>query len=356
MNRSHATFVHWGMDQPTPFVLRTCLFCHAPFPANDALETLPVGKRIAFDPARGRLWLVCTTCQRWTLAPMDDRWEALEELDRATTDRARLLRQTENIALLQLGEITLVRVGRANRAEEAWWRFGQVFERRRKNYRALTYVGVGAVGAAWLGGMMGGVGVFGGWWMIRGVAKRFPDLGRRVRFGRFAWQGEARCPDCGSTLRRLPYRSREHIQLSTVDGGVEVGYRCLNCWRKPESRGFTLRGAAADSAMRRVLAYHHFSGATESEVRDATSQIESRGSAEAFTRATIAHGLRLGNLHHTGSIALEIAFNEDVERRLLEMEVQDLEARWREEEELAAIVDGELTPMSLLQSVARRLT
>jgi len=41
---------------------------------------------------------------------------------------------------------------------------------------------------------------------------------------------------------------------------------------------------------------------------------------------------------------LEIALNADVERRLLEMELEELEGRWREEEQIAAIADGILTP------------
>ena len=49
----------------------TCLFCDAPFGANEALETLPVGRRIAFDPAKGRLWVVCRRCERWNLTPLE---------------------------------------------------------------------------------------------------------------------------------------------------------------------------------------------------------------------------------------------------------------------------------------------
>lgn len=44
-------------------------------------------------------------------------------------------------------------------------------------------------------------------------------------------------------------------------------------------------------------------------------------------------------------LALEIALNDDAERRLMLMEIEAIEARWREEEEIAAIIDGELTPL-----------
>ncbi len=61
----------------------------------------------------------------------------------------------------------------------------------------------------------------------------------------------------------------------------------------------------------------------------------------------------IGALPRTEAIALEIAVNEDTERRLLELELEELERRWREEEEIAAIVDRELTPVAGFQRLLR---
>ena len=69
----------------------------------------------------------------------------------------------------------------------------------------------------------------------------------------------------------------------------------------------------------------------------------------------VRKGTRLGNLPRTGTIALEIAASEDAERRLLELELASLEAHWKREEELAAIIDGELTPMPLLETLRRKV-
>ena len=60
----------------------TCLFCHARLGANQAIEKFPVGRRLAFDAARGRLWVVCAGCGRWNLSPWDERWEAIEQCER----------------------------------------------------------------------------------------------------------------------------------------------------------------------------------------------------------------------------------------------------------------------------------
>ena len=68
-----------------------------------------------------------------------------EELEKIVKDRARLLSQTDNIALLRSGQLEIVRVGRANLAEQSWWRYGRELAKRRKNYKTLSTAG--AIGA-----------------------------------------------------------------------------------------------------------------------------------------------------------------------------------------------------------------
>src|SRR5512134_1723806 len=122
-----------------------CLFCHAALPANDLVEHYPHGRRLAFDPGRGRLWAVCSACQRWNLAPIEERWEALEELDRLVTDQGKLLSKTDNIALIRAGEIDVVRVGQSTKlVEEAWWRYGRELRERRSHHSKLSWIEMGA--------------------------------------------------------------------------------------------------------------------------------------------------------------------------------------------------------------------
>ncbi len=64
----------------------TCLFCHTDLGANDDVEACPVGRRLAFDPAKGRLWVVCTFCGRWNLTPLEERWEAVERCEQLYRD------------------------------------------------------------------------------------------------------------------------------------------------------------------------------------------------------------------------------------------------------------------------------
>ena len=108
----------------------TCVHCLAPLGHNDAVERFPVARRIAFDGVRGRLWAVCATCGRWNLAPLAERWEAIEECERlyrATHQRY----GTDHIGLALLADGTeLVRVGLALRPEMAAWRYGARLLRR----------------------------------------------------------------------------------------------------------------------------------------------------------------------------------------------------------------------------------
>jgi hypothetical protein len=315
-----------------------CIFCHAPFPENRSLEHLRRGRRIAFDPARGRLWTVCGACGRWTLAPIEERWEALEELDRLARDRARVLSSTDNVALLRTEELELVRVGRAERAEEAWWRYGRELLGRRRRANVLKGVEmaalIGVAAATW--GMLG--------WFGSGV---LADVVRWNRFGSMAIRGRSECPVCGGVSTGVKFSDAGSIVL--VPGGEgqapSLFHRCVRCGRRDGS-GHLMAGTAAEHALRRILAHRHFGGASEGRIRAATHAIDQAGSSGALATKLAGERLSLYALERsrrTEAVALEIALADETERRLLEMELWELERRWKEEEEIAAIVDRELS-------------
>ncbi|MDX1492452.1 MAG: hypothetical protein R3253_00155 [Longimicrobiales bacterium] len=335
-----------------------CLVCATPFEPNQELEHASHGRRLAFDPARGRLWVVCRTCRRWSLIPIEERWEALDELEKLAVDKARLLSQTDNIALLKHGPLELVRVGRAERTEEAWWRYGRELASRRQNWNKLGLAGTVAAGAVVAGGWAaGGISMFGVWLVMGHGSETLRDGARWLRFGSSAWRGERACASCGYVFRALPYRDRASLGLfpSADDGQVELICRCPRCGHYRDA-GLHLTGDEADRTLRRVLAYHHFAGASEKRVFKASRLIQEAGSPQDLARIVIRDGKRLGDLQRTGGIALEIAANEATEERLLEAELAELEAHWKREEELASIIDGELTPLPLLEQMRRMVT
>src|SRR5439155_9555245 len=120
----------------------TCVFCQRPLGRNETFESFPVGRRLAFDPNKGRLWVVCPHCERWNLTPLEERWEVIEraeELYRATRRRV----ATGHIGLGKLNDRTeLVRIGEPLRPEFAAWRYGDQFGRRRRRQMLIAGAGV----------------------------------------------------------------------------------------------------------------------------------------------------------------------------------------------------------------------
>jgi hypothetical protein len=342
-------------------MLKRCLVCSAPFPDEQVLDHLPRGERVAYDAERGRLWLVCTACRRWSLIPLEARWEALEELERAVTDRGRVLSSTDRIALVKVGPLEVVRVGGANRTEEAWWRYGRELVTRRRKYTKLSTVAAVGTGAVLVGGWAtGGVGMFGAWMLWNHAPDGIKKGARWLRFGSTAWRGEATCRECGHRLVKVPFKESGRLFLVPGDGGAGAGpaqvvYRCPRCARH-DAGGIALPTDAGERVLKRVLAHKHFAGATERRVKSATRLIEEAGSPGQLTRILVKGGRRLDDLQRTGAIALEIAANESSEERLLELELSELEAVWRQEEELARIIDGELTPLPLLEQLRRKVS
>ena len=316
-----------------------CLFCHASLPENDTFEGLVTGKGFAFDSARGRLWVICGPCRRWNLIPIESRWENLEALEKIARDEARLLLQTDNIALLRVGEVELVRVGQAHLPEEAWWRYGRELTSRRARFRRLSITMGALTGAVALGGFTVGIGVLG----VLGLGPVLQTIAREVKFGPTAWRGTATCSNCGSVLREIQFQNTNRVVLAQQQNGFELRYRCQRCQIDTLNAGHRLSGISAEHLLRRILAYRHYEGANESQVKASTAVIEEIGSARDLTQRLALQRIHLGELPRPYALALEIAINDETERRLLELEAAELEARWREEEELAAIVDEELT-------------
>jgi hypothetical protein len=107
----------------------TCIFCNDDLGTNETIEHFPIGKRLAFDASKGRLWVVCHHCGRWNLSPLEERWEAIEEAERAF--RGTFVRvSTDNIGLARLSSgLELLRVGAPLRPEFAAWRYGRTSAR-----------------------------------------------------------------------------------------------------------------------------------------------------------------------------------------------------------------------------------
>ena len=113
----------------------TCLRCDRPFGRNTEIPHFGVGRRVAFDTGKGRLWTICTRCGQWNLAPLEERWEALAECERlATTADAHVSGGALGLARTQSG-LELLRVGGMATEDIATWRYGRRVRARQR--RAL---------------------------------------------------------------------------------------------------------------------------------------------------------------------------------------------------------------------------
>ena len=312
----------------------TCIFCHAALEANDTIEHFPVGRRLAFDPERGRLWVICRRCRQWNLTPTEERWEAIEECERFYRD-TRLRVSTDQIGLARLASgVELVRIGRPERPEFAAWRYGDQLGRRRRSAFIKVGVGLGALGAVVVGGAIAGVGIGGFGWLIGQAGERIVGGSPNRIVARVD------VPGVGDVTVRGKHVS--HVQLLSGEAGWEVGL-------PHQKRIVTLHGDDAVRVLGKLLPESNRFGGTKERVAEAVALLERESNPLRFIdvvarQATSRARPQLGALPEATRHALEMAAHEDTERRALEGELALLEQAWKEAEEVAAIADNMFLP------------
>lgn len=328
----------------------TCLFCHADLGTNEVVERFPIGRRLAFDSAKGRLWVVCRRCERWNLTPLEERWEAIDDCERLFSF-TRLRVSTDNIGLARLREgLELVRVGSALRPEFAAWRYGDQFGKRRRRHVLYSVAGTAAfAGIVFVGPSMGFIagGGWGTWQGLNALVDLYQKRRPRLRLA---------LPDGGGlvTLRK------SHLEHSELTRDVEKGWllrlsydpRSSVSWRT----NYEMTEIRGDAAMRlagQLLPKINASGANAKQVREAVELIGHYPGPDQLFRAQARETRRIGRRVASAIIAkfppyvrlaLEMASHEDQERRALEGELALLEAAWRQAEEVAKIADDLFLP------------
>ena len=354
---------------------RTCLFCNAGLGANDALEPFPIGRRVAFDPRRGRLWAICTRCHQWNLAPLEERWEAVDECERLFR-LTRLRMSTENIGLARLREgLELVRIGPALRPEIAAWRYGDQIAQR----QSVIMRGTGALLRA--GARVSEVARH----LVRDARAststgedpltrmRLHRLRRRVLDVTTDTEGRPVILRYGDLLHASLLRPEPHAPwrlLVTHQGGIS-----------------TLSGEPALRTAGKLFAAINIYGGTPEDIAYASAKVEDAGNESSYFARVFAIAMRtswgrypdapvstdverpisvaerlalyVSNRSFWGRggvgsepatellalplvdrLALEMAAHEESERRAMTGELAQLEAAWRGAEEIAEIADA----------------
>ena len=345
-----------------------CLFCSASLGRNEVIEHFPVGRRLAFDAARGRLWVVCEQCERWNLTPLEERWEAIEECERLFRD-TRLRVSTEHIGLARLPEgLALVRIGNPQRPEIAAWRYGDQFGRRRR--RQLVTVGAVAAagGVALAGSVASGLGIITAYQIGR-VWWKFSKRGNPLRT-------VARIRDAHGTLYNIRRKDLLRSRLM-ASGDGDLAMRIAYDAGRGRHEYLRLEGRVARNAASLIMPEVNRRGGSGDEVQQAVGRIERAGTAEQFLREQAQRSAKLTRvvdpseaklftdsddiawtsglyaLSSPASLALEMALHEEQERRALEGELHELEQAWRDAEEVGAIADSLLLPAGVESALAR---
>jgi hypothetical protein len=366
-----------------------CLFCQSDLGRNERIDVFPVGATLAFDGERGRLWVVCPACRRWNLTLLEERWEAIEACERLFRG-ARLRVSTEQVGMARLPDgLDLIRIRRPLRPEMAAWRYGRaLLERRGRGMAPL--LGLGGTAAATAGTLatvgvaamplVVSVGLAGllGTLILGGMGPDHALWGRTVdeRLKDAAWS--LRAPD-GGPLALKGQLSSAQVRLNpAAPDGWELA---LHMWPEayqgstvrvrrdasPEEYGdafrnhtHTLRGPDALHAAAVILRSANRFGASRRTLRAATAELERAPSAARYFATAEQRRAREGWAHSAlwdmpapMRLAMEMASHEGAERRAMEGDLAELETRWREAEEIAAVADRLAVPAATEARIAR---
>lgn len=286
---------------------------------------------------------------------MELRWETLEGWEAAVRDRGRTLVESDHLALIAVDDGQVVRVGVPPLPEWGGWRYGDRLPDRRRRRRGFfrrllaglpdpPLEGYDPYGLTGPIGGVGGTRSPSGW-----LASPFIHRATPLTMAFASVPLAPRCPSCEVPLPLNPWefqevtfrRSRDVAHADPLGVGVEA---C--CARCGERVLVTL--AQARAALRLGLG-----------ILDSDDEARRLGEAAGRGLAQVGGGPRLlaglgrlgaplGELDRPERVALAMALDAQAEAEALEEE-------WQEAEEIAAIMDGELTAVEGFQQFRARI-
>jgi hypothetical protein len=326
---------------------------------------MPVGHRLAYDPERGRLWVVCARCGEWNLTPLEERWEALEECERLFA-AAQVRASNSHVGLGRADGVDLLRVGAAAvRDELANWRYGPRLRRRHRR-AAVILGGAGvvagaAIGGALLAGAASGSLPFAAWSVL------FISVWTIEMWGRLGPVGGARFTGPNGERVTIAGPLVEEIRLTRTTGAN--GPRTIGIVASLGDKELRYGREGALVALAAVLPRLNWRGADEWDLRRATrivdeeealaAEVTQRGGNPQPPWQRLAmvhwpHDDRIASMEPIARLAFEMAVTEELERRALAGEAAGLEGQWREAEEVASIADSLFLPTFVTEWLARR--
>ncbi len=355
----------------------TCLFCNASLGANEAIEHFPVGRRLAYDAAAGRLWVVCKQCGRWNLSPLETRWEAIEEAERMFRQTKTRV-STDNIALAELRDGTeLVRIGAPPRLELSVWRYGREMTNRWwYNLRPdMIASAAWTLANGFLAGRLipsGNVALFCGATMA-GTFTTQATLRAYLRWYRQTVPVLSVHDSTGELLRL----SQTNIDQSMLVNGAAAHDWSLHLPHVTTKRAgpivrllgsreqvrdvqmpAQLTGASATRVLSQILPRINKDGAVKGEIESALNIIDGAADvASIMQQVSVSIASRKNRFApeergqtsivrapKAARLALEMAMHEHDEQRAMQGELKELEQRWRDADAIAKIADEMFLP------------
>ena len=343
-----------------------CLRCNRFLGRNTELTQLPVGRRIAFDPTRARLWVVCKSCQQWNLVPLEERWEALEECERLVKG-AEIRADGAGVGLARTaGGLELFRASGISDADIANARYGRRLENRQRLLQlifaglGLLAVGVGVRATISSASPMFGVyiGVAAAYWLFhiwrhppRGWVRVVTPAGRsaivwpwQLKGVRLEMPSEDKPPELVVPRHRADLRLRGD-EAADFLAGLLPKLNGADCVDASIRRAVNVVTEAEAQGRRKVKQARR--------KKSRGGRQDSQTGFRPWQRLAIASSRRpLTAVIPEYRLALEMAVMEEVEQRELSRYAKSIGHGWGEEEEIAAIADNLLIPPHVHEQLA----
>ena len=300
------------------------------------------------------------------MSPLEERWEAIEEAERAYRDTVKRV-ATDNIALARLRDgAELIRIGAPLRPEFAAWRYGDQFGRRRRKQLLIGGGLVTAAAGVFVAGPMMGLAIGGGGGMVLNMFNVGNAMYQRFAPSARVLDGTGRVLSLSNIdLRKARLTLRGEQQVVHVEfpyrewsptGPLLTSVGITNRPNASRSEPARLEGDVALRALAIMLPRINGGGGSAAQVSSAVDVVEANGhavqtivrkavsAAPFFSAITGAPTGRLNYMPRHFRLALEMLVHEDDERRAFEGELHTLEQRWKDAEEIAAIADSLTLP------------
>ena len=298
------------------------------------------GHRLAYDPDKGRLWNVCPQCTRWTLTPLDSRWETLQGCEEAVADGGKVLFSSSHLSLVRVGKGELIRVGAPPRPEFVDWRYGSALTMARKRPSFWRRI-LGGLPPPPVGGYdpykgFEGSVTLGSEWFASPFLNEASILTYLFSQVPLAPQ----CPSCNGPLALFPWHFQD-IEFLTDSDAPSVLVPCALC---EQDVSVDLRSARP--TLRLGLGLVTGGLALKEAVPQVAAELDRMGGAQAFLRMLTSSRTAIGTLTLPEKAGLIVSLDEVAE-------IEALEAEWRAAEEMALIMDGELSDVAGFESFRR---